>query len=214
MRAFDIGGRTLVGRQVDAFADCGITEFVVITGYGSTEMDQELQRIAGERNLVIRSVYNPFYCVADNLASCWMARHEMDALWNMRADIADYRALDRADIADDSAGFERRPELRGQVAEGAHRRAEDYEIGIRDGARRVNVHAVDEAQLHRFVEGRLRTGAAGDMSSQAFALHHPGERRAFEPKTDLGGLRGSLDITRQILARLADLERRHFDGRQ
>ncbi len=74
----DIGGRTLVGRQVDAFADCGITEFAVITGYGSTEMDEELQCIAGERNLAIRSVYNPFYCVADNLASCWMARHEMD----------------------------------------------------------------------------------------------------------------------------------------
>ncbi len=37
---------------------------------------------------------------------------------------------------------------------------------------------------------------------------------AFEPKTDLRGLRGSLDITRQILARLADMERRHFDGRQ
>ena len=38
--------------------------------------------------------------------------------------------------------------------------------------------------------------------------------QAFEPKTDLGGLRGSLDVTRQILARLADMERRHFDGRQ
>ncbi|MGI9463186.1 MAG: sugar phosphate nucleotidyltransferase [Aestuariivirgaceae bacterium] len=73
----DIGGRTLVGRQIDAFADCGITEFVVITGYGAAEMDEELGRIAVERNLTIRSVFNPFYCVADNLASCWMARHEM-----------------------------------------------------------------------------------------------------------------------------------------
>ena len=73
----DIGGRTLVGRQIDAFADCGVTEFVVVTGYGAAEMDEELQRIATERNLSVRSVYNPFYCVADNLASCWMARHEM-----------------------------------------------------------------------------------------------------------------------------------------
>jgi 1-acyl-sn-glycerol-3-phosphate acyltransferase len=37
---------------------------------------------------------------------------------------------------------------------------------------------------------------------------------AFEPKTDLKGLRGSLDVTRQVLGRLAALERRHFDGRQ
>ena len=33
-----------------------------------------------------------------------------------------------------------------------------------------------------------------------------------EPKTDKRGLRGSLDISRQILARLAELEREHFDA--
>jgi 1-acyl-sn-glycerol-3-phosphate acyltransferase len=36
----------------------------------------------------------------------------------------------------------------------------------------------------------------------------------FEPKTDQKGLRGSLDIARQILKRLAAMERRHFDGRE
>ena len=73
----DIGGRSLIGRQVDAFADCGIEEFVVITGYGSDEMEAALSAIASERKLNIRTVYNPFYAVADNLASCWMAGHEM-----------------------------------------------------------------------------------------------------------------------------------------
>ena len=73
----DIGGRTLVGRQIDAFADCGIKEFVVITGYGHPLMVEALDAIAAERGLTIRTVYNPFYAVADNLASCWMARHEM-----------------------------------------------------------------------------------------------------------------------------------------
>ena len=33
-----------------------------------------------------------------------------------------------------------------------------------------------------------------------------------EPKSDLRGLRGSRDISRQILARLAELEREHFDA--
>ena len=36
---------------------------------------------------------------------------------------------------------------------------------------------------------------------------------SFEPKTDQRGLRGSLDISAQILARLARLEERYFDGR-
>jgi len=36
----------------------------------------------------------------------------------------------------------------------------------------------------------------------------------FEPKSDLPGVRGSVDVARQVVARLAALERRHFDARQ
>jgi hypothetical protein len=35
-----------------------------------------------------------------------------------------------------------------------------------------------------------------------------------EPKTEQQGLRGSLDLTQQILATLAALEERHFDARE
>lgn len=34
-----------------------------------------------------------------------------------------------------------------------------------------------------------------------------------EPKTDRSGVRGSLDVARQITARLAALEREYFDAR-
>ena len=34
-----------------------------------------------------------------------------------------------------------------------------------------------------------------------------------EPTSDRAGLRGSLEVARQITARLAEMERRHFDGR-
>jgi len=34
-----------------------------------------------------------------------------------------------------------------------------------------------------------------------------------EPKSDRAGLRGSLDVARQITTRLAEMERRYFDGR-
>lgn len=74
----DIHGRTLVARQIDAFAACGITDFVVVTGYASGRIEDALDAIAKAKGISIRTVYNPFYAVADNLASCWMARGEMN----------------------------------------------------------------------------------------------------------------------------------------
>jgi hypothetical protein len=57
----------------------------------------------------------------------------------------------------------------------------------------------------------------GDAQHQYSALPARGDRiRAriawLEPKSDLHGLRGSLDVSRQIVARLAELEREHFDA--
>lgn len=73
----DIGGKTLIARQIDAFAECGLKEFVVVVGYGAARMEEEMARTARAKSLAIRTVHNPFYGVADNLASCWMARGEM-----------------------------------------------------------------------------------------------------------------------------------------
>ena len=74
----DIHGRTLIGRQIEAFAACGLKDFVVVTGYGAEAHGRGAGRHrAGSRGLSISTVFNPFYAVADNLASCWMARHEM-----------------------------------------------------------------------------------------------------------------------------------------
>jgi choline kinase len=73
----DIGGKTLAERQIEAFADCGIKDFVVVTGYAASRMSEALSGIAAARGLDIRTVFNPFFAVADNLASCWLARHEM-----------------------------------------------------------------------------------------------------------------------------------------
>ena len=74
----DIHGRTLVARQIDAFATCGISDFVVVTGYASGRIEEALAALAKAKGVSIRTVYNPFYAVADNLASCWMARGEMN----------------------------------------------------------------------------------------------------------------------------------------
>lgn len=73
----DIGGKPLLERQVEAFAGCGIRDFVVITGYASARVDDALARMAQRLAISVSSVFNPFYAVADNLASCWLARGQM-----------------------------------------------------------------------------------------------------------------------------------------
>lgn len=75
----DIHGRSLLAVQVEAFRVCGAREIVVLTGFRSESIGRELEML-GEQfpEMQFREVYNPFFNVADNLASCWMARHEMD----------------------------------------------------------------------------------------------------------------------------------------
>lgn len=73
----DIGGKSLVERQIAAFASNGLSDFVVVTGYAAERMELALAAIAAKLKVNVRTVYNPFYAVADNLASCWLARHEM-----------------------------------------------------------------------------------------------------------------------------------------
>lgn len=74
----DIGGRSLMERQIEAFARQGIDDFVVVTGYAAGRMESEIEAIAGRLKVRAQTVYNPFYAVADNLASCWMARGQMN----------------------------------------------------------------------------------------------------------------------------------------
>lgn len=73
-----IGGRSLIEHQIAALGQAGVTEVVVVTGFCAGSVEERLAQVAGPRRGV-RAVLNPFFNVADNLASCWMARHEMDA---------------------------------------------------------------------------------------------------------------------------------------
>lgn len=72
----DLAGRPMLGWQLQALAAAGIAEAVVVTGFRSDLVDAALPAItpAGVR---VRTLFNPFYKVADNLASCWMARREL-----------------------------------------------------------------------------------------------------------------------------------------
>ncbi len=68
--------RTILEHQVAALDACGISDIAVVTGFAAAAVDAALADLSGDVPRP-RSVYNPFFNVADNLASCWMARHEM-----------------------------------------------------------------------------------------------------------------------------------------
>ena len=74
----DIGGKSLLEWQVDALAERGVAEIVFLAGFNLPAVERSLERL-GRRwpGVQFRAVYNPFYGVADNLATCWMARAEM-----------------------------------------------------------------------------------------------------------------------------------------
>jgi choline kinase len=72
----DLEGRSMLEWQLRGLAAAGVGEVVVVTGFRSDRVEAALRTIAPP-GLVARTLYNPFYKVADNLASCWMARAEL-----------------------------------------------------------------------------------------------------------------------------------------
>ncbi len=71
-----VGGEPLIARQIQSLYRFGIDEIIVIAGFCARDVEQ---CVGGFRrpDLKISCVFNPFFGVADNLASCWMARHHM-----------------------------------------------------------------------------------------------------------------------------------------
>ncbi|QNM83465.1 phosphocholine cytidylyltransferase family protein [Sphingomonas sabuli] len=79
----DFAGRTLLDRQLDTLAANGVGQAVVVTGFRDALVEQALARRTGGPD--VRTVFNPFYKVADNLGSLFLAREELagDCLvWN------------------------------------------------------------------------------------------------------------------------------------
>jgi len=79
----DFNGRTLLDRQLDTLAANNIEEAVVVTGFHDDLVDKAIApRTGGPR---VRTIFNPFYKVADNTGSLYMAREELNGdclVWN------------------------------------------------------------------------------------------------------------------------------------
>jgi choline kinase len=79
----EFGGRSLLDRQLDTLEANGIGHAVVVTGFHDELVREAIaRRSCGPK---VRTVYNPFYKVADNLGSLFMARDELEGdclVWN------------------------------------------------------------------------------------------------------------------------------------
>jgi choline kinase len=73
----ELSGRTLLEWQLDSLFEAGVTETFVVTGFRPDLVERDIAARGPDRG-TISTIFNPFYHVADNLGSAWMARTAMD----------------------------------------------------------------------------------------------------------------------------------------
>ena len=71
-----VAGRSVLETQLGEIARCAVDEVVVVTGFGADRVDEI---VAGIERPRVRTLYNPFYALSDNLGTCWVAGREMTA---------------------------------------------------------------------------------------------------------------------------------------
>ena len=79
----EFGGRSLLDWQLDTLAANGVEDVVVVTGFRDDQIAAVLARRSG--GPTVRTVFNPFFKVADNLGSLYMVRAELTGdclVWN------------------------------------------------------------------------------------------------------------------------------------
>ncbi len=70
------GDSSVLELQLGALARCGIEHTTVLVGFGAELVGHAVaeRRFAG---MEVTTLYNPFYAITDNLATCWIARAAM-----------------------------------------------------------------------------------------------------------------------------------------
>ncbi len=73
-----VSDKPVLAWQIDALLAAGIEEITIIAGFQVSLIEALLQQQYTSYP-TIKILFNPFYEVADNLASCWIARAVMDS---------------------------------------------------------------------------------------------------------------------------------------
>ncbi len=73
-----VADKPVLAWQIDALTAAGIKEIIIVAGFQISQIEALLHANYTKQSN-IKVVFNPFYEVADNLASCWLARNAMDS---------------------------------------------------------------------------------------------------------------------------------------
>ena len=72
----ELAGRSVLHWQLEHLRQAGVAEAVVVTGFEAGRVEAEVAGLTLP-GLAVRTLFNPFYAVTDNLATCWLARAEI-----------------------------------------------------------------------------------------------------------------------------------------
>ncbi len=75
--ALRINGQAIIEWQIDILLEAGIPRITVVLGHGAGYVEQLLLKRYGKTQ--VQTLFNPFFQIADNLASCWIARRAMES---------------------------------------------------------------------------------------------------------------------------------------
>ncbi len=73
-----VAGKTILQWQLDSLCKANIERIFIVTGFNSDLVEESVPGQYRDCQSRIHIVFNPFYRVCDNLASCWLARHAME----------------------------------------------------------------------------------------------------------------------------------------
>jgi choline kinase len=68
--------RSILEMQLETLTQCGIAGVTVMVGFGAEKVEGFLSR-SEYRHVDVGTRFNPFFAVADNLITCWLASGEM-----------------------------------------------------------------------------------------------------------------------------------------
>ncbi len=118
----DVGGTSIIGRQLAAFAAAGVTDYVVVVGYEQHRLRAHLEGRPGRFTFIV----NERFAETNTIFSLYLAKREMTGpFYYANADVVfDRRLLDRLDGTAGPAALAVQPGRCGQ---------EEVKVIVRDG---------------------------------------------------------------------------------
>ncbi len=135
------GTEPVLGVQLRALAEAGVEEAVVVTGFGAHQVEDYLATRTPD-GIRVTTLYNPFYAVSDNLATCWLVQEQMqDEFMILNGDTLFEPSVARRLLAAGAAP------LTLAINEKAAYDDDDMKVSLKEGSRLVAVGKTLDARI-------------------------------------------------------------------